>query len=274
MWKCTPVSQPVATRGHRQAAFTLLELLIVIAIIAILASLLLPALSRSKLRAQGIYCVNNQKQLMFAWILYSDDNNNRLVPNIGFLQPAFQPGNTWVGGNVSSLPDETNIVLITSALLGPYSKNPGVYRCPADPGNPVGTYRVRSISMNNYMNGTGGDLLTNNFTVYRRASDITLPTDRFVFLDERASTIDDGYFEMQMTTAYNNIQLNNLPANYHGNAGGVSFADGHAIIRKWTTPLFLEPPSISLGTISAPGNSDYIWLLQNTTEAIASGIKL
>jgi hypothetical protein len=124
--------------------------------------------------------------------------------------------------------------------------------------------------MNNYMNGIGQNIFSNNFTLYRRLANVSQPDSRFVFLDERATTVDDGYFEVLMTTSYGSIQVNNLPANYHGLAGGLSFADGHAIVRKWTTPLFQTPPTISLGTVSAPNNADYIWIMQNTTATIGS----
>ena len=271
MWNSDRPKPSANLRFRGVRAFTLIELLVVIAIIAILAALLLPALSRAKSKAQGIYCMNNEKQLLLCWQLYTDDNNDRLVPNVGDEQSSFQSNLTWCVGVVNALPGETNTIDLLTSLLGSYSKNVGIYRCPSDPGKPVGTYRVRSVSMNNYMNGVGGGLLSNSFALFHRDTDIKEPDSRFVFLDERPTTIDDGYFEMDMTTDYGSISPNNLPANYHGLAGGLSFADGHAIVHKWTTPLFQTPPNVSLGTVSAPNNQDYIWLMQNATTSLGSG---
>jgi prepilin-type N-terminal cleavage/methylation domain-containing protein len=272
MWNSIGPSRRAMLCIPKSNAFTLIELLVVIAIIAILAAILLPVLVRARLKAEGVYCMNNEKQLLGCWLLYSGDYNDRLVPNVGFAQTAYIENTinaTWVYGNVSSLPDETNVTYLLNSLLSSYTKSAGIYRCPADPGNPIGTYRVRSVSMNNYMNGTGGDILSNNFTLYHRTSDIRNPDGRFVFLDERSSTLDDGYFEMQMTLNYEGINAINLPANYHGLTGDLSFADGHAILHKWTTALFQTPATISVSA-DAPNNADYIWLMQNTTEPIAS----
>ena len=183
---------------HPAPAFTLVELLVVIAIIGILAALLLTVLDRSKQQAQGTYCVNNLKQMQTAWALYADDSAQVLAPNVGDLQPEWVSNLCWVVGDVSSLPDETNTLLLSDSLLGPYAKNVSIYKCPADPGNPSGTPRVRSVAMNNYMHGKGAGL-SDDFVQNTRTSDIRQPASSFVFLDERSSTINDGYFVVQLT---------------------------------------------------------------------------
>jgi prepilin-type processing-associated H-X9-DG protein len=265
----------------------LIELLVVIAIIAILAALLLPALSRSKLKAQGTFCINNEKQMTLAWSMYADDNQQTLVPNAGDGQAPpvglYAPNLCWVVGNVSSaanqyvpgIPDIVNSNLLTGSLLGPYAKSASIYRCPADPGNPTATppftYRVRSISMNDYMHGDGGGTMSNSFVNSIHTADIRNPCQSFVFLDERSSTINDGYFEVKMTTDYSAIVVDDMPANYHGNAGGFSFADGHAVIKPWTTALFDAAPNVVVAGTSAPNNADYIWLMLNTTVPVGGG---
>lgn len=243
-------------------AFSLIELLVVIAIIAILAALLLSALSASKQQAQGTQCASNLKQMQAAWQVYADDFAQILVPNAGYLQPEYVTNLCWVAGNVSSLPDETNASLLSKALLGSYAKNVSIYKCPADPGHPPGTPRVRSISMNNYMHGKGMGL-NENFVQNARATDVRQPSSSFVFLDERSTTIDDGYFVMILTTNYSEAEGPNLPASYHARAGGLSFADGHAQLKKWRTSDFQNPRSE--GSIPMPNNIDYEWLMQNTT---------
>jgi len=275
--KNTKKSQWIA--GRKQG-FTLIELLVVIAIIAILAALLLPALAKAKIKAQGTYCMNNEKQLTLAWIMYADENNSVLVPNIGGAQAAVLPNGapgyvtngTWCYGNVSSsaaLPDETNTVYLMTSLLGAFTKSPAIYKCPGDPGNLNGAPRARSVSMNNYMNGYGGGTIGLNpgYKIFRKSTDLVKSTQWFVFLDEKPASINDDYFEVQMAqTSPTSDFVNDDPSQVHNGSCGFGFGDGHAEIHKWLSAQFQGVPDFS-GTFNM-GTSTYndeLWLNQHTT---------
>ena len=281
-----PVIQTLPPRRGR--AFTLVELLVVIAIVAILAALILPALSRAKIRAQSSFCLNNTKQLAIAWMIYADEHNGQLAYNLGrsarspLAVPAMAGGSTMAQNWVNNVldwelnPDNTNTAAIAATGLGPYTgKTTALYRCPSD--NVLSDLqrragwsgRARSYSMNAMIGDAGGFSQTgtnvNNpaYVQFFRATTIPRPAAIFVFLDEHPDSIDDGYF---LDRDISQATWNDLPASYHDGAANFSFADGHAEAHRWqnastkqpTRAYGINPP---LPTPITDGLQDYSWVL-------------
>jgi len=243
----------VAASLRPQKAFTLIELLVVIAIIAILAAMLLPALSKAKQKAQGISCINNLKQLTIAGMTYAGDFKDAISPNV--------PGSTagWVGGNVSgdtsrggNTTDPTNLALIRAAVLYPYNQSTDIYHCPSDT-VPVRIALAPQIRVRSYsLSGMMGDNLDQTaalessyhpgLVTNKKFTDIRLPgpSDALFFVDESDDptpfhcSIDDGFFlNSAEGSPGDSGYWGNWAASRHGNGGDFSFADGHATFNKW-----------------------------------------
>ncbi len=269
------LSSPTSGVGSdsRKHGFTLIELLVVIAIIAILAAMLLPALSAAKMKAQVIQSLSNVKQLQMGDQMYAGDNNDFMVPNAPLGDSSV---NTWCGtqGEDWTTSDaNTNSAQYTASLMAGYMGGQiRIYRCPGDNIPSDNGTRIRSYSMDAQM---GSSKQTNanynpGFQVFLKFSQFRqlAPVDAFVFCDENMFSLQDGFLQIDSK----NPDFPDVPAAYLGGRNEFSFADGHSEVHKWVTTALKVVPykhGVSGSTASAtPGgksNADWIWFTSHAT---------
>jgi prepilin-type N-terminal cleavage/methylation domain-containing protein/prepilin-type processing-associated H-X9-DG protein len=293
-------ARPVFRHG-----FTLIELLVVIAIIAILAGLLLPALSKAKEKAQGTYCMNNTKQVLLAWNMYAGDNNDIMPPNDFYSGNGAAPQNwygppkgqlNWVGGgmdNVAGNSEATNTWnLTTGAALGNYDGNASTYHCPADHSVVTGAgARVRSLSMNGAVGSLWNSVLSGGSACAKGSpvggtwlsgswSGSCGNNSGFQSYGKVSSINTPGPSGLWVVLDENPFSINDpvfcvqmantqkfvdIPASYHNGGCGISFADGHSEIHKWVGGVIGAAHSDNQSVSSAGDVADLNWLQYRTS---------
>jgi prepilin-type N-terminal cleavage/methylation domain-containing protein len=274
--------------SRRRSGFSLVELLVVIAVVGILAGLSFPAFSKVRNHSSRVVCTNNQRQLSLIWMLYAEDHNDALAPNghgdTDFLDE--EHIKLWVAGDthfyLSAFTNTQMLVDSKYALFGAYLKSVAIYKCPEyrslphavtaasvpgllpDPRRP--DVKIRSYSLNAFMGwAVEPEELSSSYTVFRKTSDLAQPANLFTFQDVHPDNICFPAFVVRMPGEDESFY--HYPSSQHHGRGILTFADGHSETHPWTDPRTMPPVN---GNILAhwnlcPGNADIGWLQYRTT---------
>ncbi len=263
-------------------AFTLSELLVLVAVVCLLAVIFLPILARNQTDSSALRCLNNHRQLIQSWQMYASENNDGLVAAQGIAgRPIWMTGNVSFQGGITSAHWDTNANIVVSPLWPYTAKRAEIFRCPADRSTVLfggaRRPRVRSISMSQVF-GTGewlsGFAGPGPYRVYSNLAQIRRPNSTFVFTDEHPDGINDGAFANQIagaepTSPPGGERIIDFPANFHSGGGTFSFADGRAEIHRWIGRTIQPPLSYSsqifLNIPAGDSGVDVRWLAANTT---------
>ena len=261
----------------KDSAFTLIELLIVIAIISVLASLLLPTLSNAKEQARRVQCMSNQRQLALTWLIYSEDNREALVANAWVTAGGDTNTPRWVQGQFAYAPDSLEEKFLTDpryALFAPYLRTKGVYKCPSERkflrNGSRNLPTLRSYSLNWFLGGgdTPPDWPQKKYQVHKlSALRNPSPVRCLVFLDVNSDSICWPLFQVDTGVGLA-AKMKMFPATFHGKGSVLAFADGHIERKRWTDTRTISPNKDKVKfhehDLASPNNSDVVWLQERT----------